>query len=429
MNNTKNYIFLLFTLLILAKLAHGQESIDNEMERMGLSKNLFSVSKTAENETIVQPNNNIIKGELYLNNTSANTLISFEGVTFENNVLIQGTKFSKDIYFIGSNFQKEAIFYDCEFFGNVYFIGATFNGGVSFLRSHFNNEVTFRESIFKTDANFSETTFKNKTNFSLASFLGKVDFSYSTFLSRSVDFSSSMFYNSIIFYKTKMPNEINFDGVSIEKEIDFTSIGNHVEDDKCLINLYGTTIDKIRLNYQQIKLQFEPKLSFDQISNIYYMLLKKQKNDGFTKSYELLDLDYQKIYYFKGIEKKYLYWINKIWWNFGYNKERIFLHALWMFSLFFIINYIGFEYFVNHVYVVNNLKEAIEKNRKKYIITKFKVKMLPAVFYYTSLIFFGLNLNIDNFNFSRPFGVAYIFAIYLSGLVCIAYMFNYIISI
>jgi uncharacterized protein YjbI with pentapeptide repeats len=423
-------LFIIFIIVLLSTVpAKGQDNHDNIIERLGLSKKLFVASKTAEDEIIIEPRNRVIKEELYINNTSTKVLLSFQNVTFENNVQIQGTKFFKDIFFLGSTFKKEAIFYDCEFYGNAYFIGNTFQQGASFLRSRFNKEANFQGSKFIYYANFKETQFKQIANFSKTNYLGKVDFSDSVFLGESVNFSSSQFHDLLLLYQSKVPKKINFNGVVLEKEIDFTSIGNQIPYDKCAIYLYGTNIDKIRLNYEQMKLLFEPKLSFDQISNVYYSLLKKQKNDGFTKSHELLDLDYKQIYYFKGIEKKYLYWINKLWWNFGYNKERIFLHALWMFMLFFLINYIGFSYFVNNVYKVNNIKEALEINRKKYSNIKFILKMFPAVFYYTGLIFFGLNLNIDNFNFSRPFGVAYIFLIYLSGLVCIAYMFNYIISL
>ena len=79
-------------------------------------------------------------------------------------------------------------------------------------------------------------------------------------------------------------------------------------------------------------------------------------------------------------------------------------------------------------------KSIIEKRDKKSRNNFFKrilsaVKYFTLAFYFTGSIFFGFKMPIGKFDFSKPMGVAYILFIYLSGLICAAYMFNFIISL
>ena len=409
--------------------ADEREEMVQLLNRIGLPDDIFTASKSTEGKIIIRPIEDEITEEVYLIDLDIPNQISFQDVTFKNKVLIQQTTFNSTVYFMNATFEKEAIFFDCAFKGRIYFNNTVFKKEASYLRSKFDEKVEYKATNFNSTANFIETIFNSVADFSQTTFTGKSDFSYAAFHHKSVDFSNAKFKDNIIVYEAKMPKQIYLKNVILEKELDLTAIAKKEPNQKCDIYLYGTDVNKVRLNYRQFKLAFEEEYGFDQKSNVYYSLLKKQRNDGFTKSYEILDIEYQKIYHYDGIEKGYLYWINKWWWNFGYNKERIFLHAGWLFLLFFIINYIGFNHLVNKVYIVENIKNAIEKYRRNTENPFYYVKIFPTVFYYTSLIFFGLNININNFNFSRPLGTAYIFLIYISGLVCIAYMFNYVISL
>jgi len=85
-------------------------------------------------------------------------------------------------------------------------------------------------------------------------------------------------------------------------------------------------------------------------------LLAKLKRDGSTESYKELDLEYQDFYYHKVKTNrlyKLAYWLQKKWWNFGYEKELIFFHSVWMFLLasffiqgFFIVKTLIWERFL-----------------------------------------------------------------------------------
>lgn len=435
----KKFILLILIIKILGYPLYCDDKEETKLVEIGLSPDLFEIYTNNNNEKFLRPKHDkqgMVYKDIVINKTVPYNL-DFNNLTFKGKVILHRATFQKKIYFLNAKFEKDSVFTYITCKGAVYFVNVFFESDVSFYRSLFEEETTFDCVEFHKNVIFNQARFGQNTYFSKNWFNHQTDFSYTRFaVDKILDFTDSRFYGVILFYKTSFPGETIFNNVFIYKEIDLTSIDDKSSADICYIDLYGATIDKTKLSYEKFRVYFDDAkdLSFDQKNHVYLKLLSKQKNDGFVNSHKKLDLEYRKFYHFHGsIIKKIMYHIKKIWWNFGYNKERIFIIAMILLLVFSFINYWKFGYLIK-VYPVDNIKKIIEKRDKKSKKNFFRrilsaVKYFTLAFYFTGSIFFGLKMPIGKFDFSKPMGVAYILFINLSGLICAAYMFNFIISI
>lgn len=425
-------LILILNLFIYPLFCNGKE--EEKIVDIGLTEDLLEVYTTYDKETVLKLKQDTVYQDIVINNSIPYS-INFQYITFKGKVIFHRATFEKAIYFLGVKFENDAVFREVTFKGGVYFDNVSFDSDVSFFRSIFEEETSFNFVEFHKKVIFNEAEFRQNTYFSQSLFNQQSDFSYTKFpLNKILDFTDSNLYDHILFYQTSLPEKLIFKNILVNQEVDFTSIDDTSSADICYIDLYGTTIDKIKLSYEKFRLCFDNNLSFDQKSHIYQKLLSKQKNDGFINSHKKLDLEYQKFYHSHGsIIKKMKYSIEKYWWNFGYNKERVFFIAIILLFVFSFINYWKFSYLIK-VYSVDNIRKIIAEKNKKNTNNIFKrillvVKYFTLAFYYTGSIFFGLKMDIGKFDFSKPISVAYILFIYLSGLICVAYMFNFIISL
>ena len=132
--------------------------------------------------------------------------------------------------------------------------------------------------------------------------------------------------------------------------------------------------------------------------------------------------------------------IQHAWWDYGYQKEKIFFWIAWLVLVFTLVNSILFRYMNEKVYKIENVystwvpSNSKSSNTKQIEVKSAGLKIVSAFndffasFFYTSLIFFGLRLNVDKINFSNPLGVFYLFIQYALGLICLAYLTNFIIG-
>ena len=198
-------------------------------------------------------------------------------------------------------------------------------------------------------------------------------------------------------------------------------------------------IEKLKLRYSMFELRFpyDDAFNSDMKTNIYERLLKTQKDNGFTSSYEKLDKEYSEFKYIKSgkyssIGGWILNMVNKYWWGYGYDKTLIIVNTLLIFVLFSIVNCIFFPWILN-IYEVPNIKNLAVAVTAKNVIFH-RIKILPIAFFYTGLIFFGLKFTTENLKYKenligwRFFNLVYFFVIYISGLVCLGYLANFILS-
>ncbi len=215
---------------------------------------------------------------------------------------------------------------------------------------------------------------------------------------------------------------LNFNGI-----IDLTK-SKRTKSRKCLINLYRTDIDKIRLRYTDFQLYFPKDISFEDSVYVYQSLLNRLEKDGLPDSYKKLDIELKELKY-RHNKKKITMWIDKTWWNYGYNKEFVILNTLLICLCFFFINFLFFKPLLFKVYTIEPIKAQYDNIARKYYSNTIVQKILNSLYclVYTCYIFWGIKLDYLKLNIKTPAFVWIIFQ-YISGIVCLAYIANYIIT-
>lgn len=189
-------------------------------------------------------------------------------------------------------------------------------------------------------------------------------------------------------------------------------------------------IPKLKLNYAYFKLKdnqyqyFHYPVSY--MSNLYELLLRSQKDYGFNDGYEKLDIEYHnyKLRHSWNLQD----FFSKHWWNYGYNKEYVFTWTWGLFLIFYLITFIFLSTLLDNVYTIDNLKEKwdAENDPSAYAARRLWLRIW-ITFLYSSIIFFGIKIDIDKFKFDRIGVVIFIYFFYLSGLVCLLFIGNYIL--
>lgn len=411
------------------------------------------------------------KGETNFRNAAFKGYTTFLGNKFCGKTDFQIASFPNYSCFQYSTFDSTALFYGCSFheadfsyttfngkntsFGNTkYKQAANFEYSIfsvlNFKSAVFDSKANFSNTVFSDTANFNETIFTDTVTFELAKFLKSVrmrQVQSKCMILRNAEINATLSFNGaklgsyldlsslkltdkskITFKNCELPDTINFSKTDkIYNEIDlqnarFNDTGSKSKHRFHYIYLYDADIAKLRLDYLHFRLlltdpETKQELHIDDATPMYEALLKNFSDHGQVKSYEYLDIEYQD-YIWK--QNKTFSWFRFVphYWNFyGYRKGYVFLWAICLFAIFTIINFTILERLNNLYYV-----DVIELNPKD----KLSKKALNAVIY-TSMIFFFLKFNFSNFKKKNLSGL-YIVLIYLTGIVCIAYMANFVIQ-
>ncbi|MFP9098556.1 hypothetical protein ACLI09_05825 [Flavobacterium sp. RHBU_24] len=119
--------------------------------------------------------------------------------------------------------------------------------------------------------------------------------------------------------------------------------------------------------------------------------------------------------------------VDEMWWNYGYNRFLIFKWTL-VFVLLFTCFTFPFLVKLNAIYKIEKFGDMNDIDFKNGISAKNIIYRWWLAFAYTSAIFFGLSLKIENFDLKKILGSLYIMIIYTIGIVCLAYMANFILK-
>lgn len=353
--------------------------------------------------------------------------IAFIENTFRNRFEISGCQ-TEDIgnsYFFRSQFHKSFFLEandirgfvnleDCIFFDSALFYSNNFYDHVYFNGATFKSKVSFGWTRFDTYASFANLKTGDSTQF---------DFTMST-LPDTIDFS----------YNQSLKNEIDLtlaNYMRYNPETRGYNTGERPPDNRIrYINLYRSDIQKFHLDYSHFRLLLtDPAIGFDlsedESTSIYEALLKNFKDRGQMESYKLLDIEYQQFR-----DKTFLKFnsrISKWWWNFGYDKGKIFGHTFLFLILFSLANFFWLNNLNNRegVYHIERIPRVPSINSK--VTVKKLFSRLWYSFMYTSCIFFLFSLKTENLNFKKS-GIIYIIFLYILGIVCIAYMAGFVLS-
>jgi hypothetical protein len=381
---------------------------------------------------------------------------------FSRNEIYQPTNFNSaqfysPAYFDSGQFHVPANFKSTYFYFLTKFDATHFYSTADFSNDKFNSKATFRGAQFDSNAEFLNAQFNSAADFKDVKFTLKALFTKVQF-TNFISFYNCSFGSEVIFRMTILPDSMDFRYVKTEDKtgvIDFTSARldslKQPKAKKSRIALVGTDINKIKINYELFELYFpSPDTLDEQKIAVYEKLLQNFKTDGFMESYENLDIEYQE---FKKLHKRdhFLNWFHKLWWNYGYNKEYVIMWSLIIFAIFSLINLFLFKKLQSDVYSINfnffnesdlnEIKEEIHDLLPfwtkrltqiktygyilKYISSVFKIYLLNPIIY-TGILFFGIKVSFENFK-KLSMWTLFVLLIFITGLFCLAYIFNIII--
>lgn len=332
-----------------------------------------------------------------------------------------------------SRINKSKVTDSCSFEGDIELDSVVFNNLNNLDKT---NSINIQNSDIKklisNDKPINEISIKNSEigvlNLSKSHIITKKAIFESVKFIEKIDFSSIILSKGVSFINCTLPDTLLFNNIThLKWVIDLTEFKKESEEKICLINLTKTNIDNIRIRYDNFKLLFDNDLPYEEKTYVYEKLLHRFQQNGFNQSYKNLDIEYQEFKYLHRPQSKIIKsysvivnFIDKNWWNYGYNKEKIIVNTLLLMLLFMVINLFFFKELNENVYEIRNIYKAsnVANNRWKFMYT----------LYYTVLIFFGIKMNIDNLKFQKKGGVIYIFIQYSIGIVCLAYLANFILT-
>ncbi len=363
----------------------------------------------------------------------------------------------KKAIFPSAHFTDAVRFRNVRVFGETQFMNARFDSGAKFERTRFHKMARFKGAIFLQDASFGNAKFFADAKFDNSTFLGAVEFRNTNF-SGLANFSYARFRKKCLmtsletndntelrFRNTVFPDTVVFAyNYRNFKEIDFTTADftdtsrfdyNTDTVKPTYIFLYKTDISKLRLDYVHFKLLLPDStinnlnrkkfISIDEKESMYEALLNNFKAHGQQESYKLCDIEYQ-TFRWKHSWGKWFVWLPRWWWNFGYDRQLIFSRTLLLISIFTLITYFFIYYLNSEVYRLENVP-VDARWQKKFSLQDFGNRLWYSLIY-TSTIFFKLTLQVDKVNFQKKPGTAYLISVYIVGLICLAYMANYVLQ-
>jgi hypothetical protein len=294
------------------------------------------------------------------------------------------------------------------------FIKTNFLGETYFDNVQFREKVSFAESIFEGSSSWNNTTFYNTADFSKANFKQTPNF----------DKAQLPFYLHLTNLNLRELNApIRFDLAltdSLQKRW-----GNG---QKCHVYLNTfTDISKIVLDASKFTIVFDSTMKHDDKIGVFEQVIKKCKEIGFGESTKGFDIELQKLTMRHGypIIGNFLIWLNDYWWNFGYEKSKIFRNTGIAFLLSFLIFFFRLPDYAR-VYFPSQMGISDEMASKLHLFTwmRFRVAL-----FYTALIFFTWKMEHGEVNYRNyPLKTLFIYFVFTVGIIHLAYLAGAVIS-
>jgi hypothetical protein len=188
-----------------------------------------------------------------------------------------------------------------------------------------------------------------------------------------------------------------------------------------------TNVNNVEFSFtNNIHLIFSDGVSADDRTSTFETLLEKFKSKWNYESYKNLDLKYAEFKWKNTWYGAILFYANKLWWNFGYNKGYIIGWTLFFLCLFVVLNW---KWWVEmqqtyHLISTNHLARA-----KKDPALLFIMRKLATVFLYTSYVFFALRIDFDRLKHTNLRFTTLFFFQYLVGALCLLFIVNFVLKI
>lgn len=249
--------------------------------------------------------------------------------------------------------------------------------------------------------------------------------------------SESYFNGEVTIWENALPDTIDFSNTSADSLVVIDLTQFIINNDKvCRINLFNAPLKQIKFRYtKNFQLYFPPDslYSFEDRISFYDNLLSLFKKDAFTDSYEHLEKDYFEFRYvgkgsFRGHVANF---IDKHWWDYGYNKFLVVRNALIFNVLFAIINFFIYDLMLRQGYSLKGFVEISNQIDRATLDSPIlrRLRKAPYVFLYSSYIFWGWKLDLEKLNVGKIGLFSWVLFQYLVGIVFLAYLANLVITV
>jgi hypothetical protein len=352
--------------------------------------------------------------------SDAHAPFGFSNVHFQNNVSFEQNTFYRDIYFHECRFDRKLEFAAENTFvqGSCTFMNCAVKSGIQFEKVAGFDTLQSRQA--PTELVFSEDTIHGCLDLSGFDFKNTSLIITDTWLD-SLNLEDARIKDKLSLragslqdrYKKKVWANSNFLRFFLAPYFD------EFERQMTLLNISGTDVEKISLDYSYFKLYFPKKASPNDISALYKQLLDKYSRNGELINYQAVDIDFHR--YLGGLFN----WISHFWWNYGYTKQRIFFWTILFLFVFTICNYFNLAKALAS-YKITNIQTWIDNAKSE--VKYRKLKSFFASLLYTSGIFFGIKLDFEKLQFSKMGYSVFILFQFLIGLVCTGFIVNLIFS-
>lgn len=251
------------------------------------------------------------------------------------------------------------------------------------------------------------------------------------------------------FHFATLPDYITFNYLDLNRSglIDLTNLLDlHSKDQKWTfevertIRLSNVDLDKFKLPYDRLNFHIDSLQDETRIKWVYEKLLKELTDRGLHAKYKWYNGIYTKIM----DEKNHGFWfntVNLIWWNRGYEKSKPLKIAISLFVFFTIINLLFFTKMLSNYYP-NSLKKYLGPIRDEdgrilqnstgetqpWVKASNFIRHVKCALIYTSFIFWGLRLYMEEMKIDSFRIYLYIIIQYLLGLLCVAYIVNFLVQ-
>ena len=327
----------------------------------------------------------VFKKPISFSSVTSKEFMNFEWAIFNEYASFNYSNLLNQVNFYEVAFEKGASFYATKF-DNANFIKTIFNGPAIFNYANFHGRALFVNAKFYRNVSFEQASFHDTTDFSYSTFYSNLLLTKASF-QKTLSFANAQFHGLVVFDEVKLPEYLDFSNVThINQPISFKKITP--EYNKIIkINLVGTEVTKIILDYSFFSLYFPEEASPASIQNVYQSLLKVQQDNGFENGYKKLRIEFL-TYQYRQNGQYISYFFDKYFWNFGFDKAHLIVLIGYIILFFTLINTAFFHILEREIYTIpflniSSKSEIIEKH----FIFRY-LFYFPMALIYTLLVMF-----------------------------------------
>lgn len=343
----------------------------------------------------------------------------------------------KDIRIKNSIFKDGCVIHKTEFFvsENSIYENESYLGGrdTTFIKFQYSKINKLTIAVARAVAFFSENNniqnsllfwgndiYRFKSSFDT---INRLIFQQTTFPD-IIEFENSIISGEIEFNNCNLPKRVDFLNTKLLGNIRVVSIG---PSDKLQIYIHDyLNTANIKIRYTKFDMIFDEQVDYSERMDAIHSVLETQKQIGLPEDVEKAEVELKNLQLSQTWD--FGLWFQKFLWNYGYNKSLLIYRLLTAFGFFYLINIFIFNKLAKKVYIIPNISGELTKiqagTKRKWLSHKYYLMALL----YSSIIFFGIKMNVEKFNFKFLFLSFYLFIFYLIGLILLFYTIGIFIT-